>query len=105
MFELYGFLAPDGWMKSTWEALSGTSLTITGENQCDHDTHLMVVFVHLPNMDRTALLTLKKCRLFLGVTTLSNICTADGAVIDIDAWSGTTPGALKLRDILAITTG
>ena len=107
-FELYGFLAPDGWMKSTWEALLDTSLTIKGENlatrpQREHDTHLMDVFVHLPTMDRSTLLTLQKCRLFLGVSTLSEICTADGAFINIEAWTGTTPAALKPRDIPALT--
>jgi hypothetical protein len=31
-FQEYGNLAPDGWMKNTWEALSKTALTLKGPN-------------------------------------------------------------------------
>ena len=45
-FEMYGHLAPDGWMKSTWEALSDTRLTLKGpditvKTKRQNDMHLM----------------------------------------------------------------
>ena len=93
-FELYGHLAPKGWMKSTWKALSTTNLvmrgpTIATPTKRRSDTHLMDAFVHLPNITEEQLHVLQKCRLFLGAaTTLSDLCTANGSFIDLDVWEG-----------------
>ncbi len=49
-YDCYAPLAPDGWIKRTWEALSQTPLTLSGPDitqpkQREHDQHLMDVFV------------------------------------------------------------
>ena len=49
-FEAYGHLAPQGWVKHTWEALSSTPLVLWGPSlaiphQRQWDIHLMDAFV------------------------------------------------------------
>lgn len=91
-FEQYGSLAPNGWMKHTWESLSQTSLVIKGPplafpRRRQRDMFLMDAFVDM-NYDHDTLATLNECRLFLHATTLADICTADGKGVDTRAWLG-----------------
>jgi hypothetical protein len=49
-FQEYGCLAPDGWIKHTWEALSLTQLTLKGPNlglpnERERDIPLMDAFI------------------------------------------------------------
>ena len=91
-FPLYGPLAPEGWVKSTWEALSQTPLTLTGPplaqpklRQGDH--HLMDVFLSMnPNDDE--LQTLQDCSLYLRVFSLAEISNAAGTALSREAWEG-----------------
>ena len=91
-FSEWGFLAPDGWMKRTWEDLWDSSLSLKGPSFCDEaqrlqDVFLMEAFLE-QNPEKEEALLLKDCRLFLGVTTLSQISTACGSRITTEAWTG-----------------
>ena len=103
----YGALAPTGWTKATWEALSDTQLTLRGPSVAvptkrQHNTHIMDAAIQfpLPSGDITVI---QRCRLFLGVTTLSDICTAHGSRIDNDVWRGRPSRSRTTASILAIT--
>ena len=92
-YPTYGSLAPKGWMKSTWEALHDTPLTIQGPDitvptQRTFDTHLMDIFIA---NDCDDIDTLNQCRLFEGATTVADLVTACGNHIEPNAWHGLTP--------------
>jgi len=92
-FVQYGCIAPKGWMKHTWEAISETPLTLKGEHitvpsQRQHDHHLTDAFVH-HGYTGDDLVALNDCRLYLtGTTTLADICTIEGLHITEAAWTG-----------------
>jgi hypothetical protein len=91
-FEEYGPLAPEGWMKHTWEGLSHTTLMLKGPNlslpdEREGDVALMDAFV-AQGYDRAMLTCLNDCRLFLGASHLSHLSTACGARIDNRCWQG-----------------
>jgi hypothetical protein len=91
-FEQYGFLAPFGWIKHTWEALSQTPLILKGPNivfprQRKYDCYIMDAFVD-QGYDEDAMAKLNECRLFLHATTLAVVCNADGKSFDMFAWEG-----------------
>jgi hypothetical protein len=91
-FEPYGFLAPFGWIKHTWEALSQTSLTLKGPStafpkQRKYDCYIMDAFVD-KGYDEDTMAKLNECRLFLHATTLADMCNADGKSFDMIAWEG-----------------
>jgi hypothetical protein len=91
-FQEYGCLAPEGWMKHTWEALSLTQLTLRGPNlglpnERLHDVSLMDAFV-AQGFGEQCLITLNECRLYLGASHLSHISTACGSRIDQRCWHG-----------------
>ena len=92
-FTMYGHLAPDGWIKNTWEALSGTTLTLKGPSialpiQRERDFHLMDAFIQHPAIPSTNIPILQKCRLYVRATRMSDICTAGGQQIQERAWNG-----------------
>ncbi len=92
-FEEYGFLAPDGWMKETWRALSETSLSLRGPLKLflslrQHDQHLMDIFI-AQGYSEDLLLVLQNCRLYLRVTRLSEITSADGTRLEAAPFLGT----------------
>ena len=85
-------LALPGWVKHTWEALSGTPLVLWGPSlaiphQGQHDIHLMDAFVD-QNFSTPILLRLNECSLFLHATTLADITMADGTTLNANAWHG-----------------
>jgi hypothetical protein len=91
-FEEYRSLAPDGWMKHTWESLSHTQLTLKGPNlglpgERTADAALMDAFV-AQGYDAATLTTLNECHFFLGVSHLSHISTACGSRLDKRCWEG-----------------
>jgi hypothetical protein len=91
-FSPYGFLVPDCWIKHTWASLKDTSLTLCGPNlvipiKRKNDVHLMDAFID-QGWSQKVLLALKKCRLYLQATTLADICTADGTLVDSECWHG-----------------
>ena len=91
-FPAYGFLAPVGWMKHTWESMSSSTLVLKGPaisipRRRQRDVYLMDAFVDTIS-DQTTLKQINECRLFLHATTLSDISTADGTSIDPCAWFG-----------------
>ena len=64
-FPIYGRLAPDGWMKNTWEALAETNFTLRGpditvKQKREHNVHLMDAFIDQEFTTKT-LTTLQKC--------------------------------------------
>lgn len=92
-FPQYGMLAPSGWIANTWESLQETPLSIKGQDitisaRRERDVWLMDAFIAL-NVTEDDLLLLNDCRLYLQATTLSDICSANGQVIDDEAWLGT----------------
>ncbi|MGL5935588.1 MAG: hypothetical protein ACRCZI_08185, partial [Cetobacterium sp.] len=91
-FEEYCSLAPEGWMKNTWEALSKTPLSLRGPNiglpnEREHDVSLMDAFV-AQQLDAKTLEKLNECRLYLGASHLSHISMACGKRIDPRCWKG-----------------
>ena len=91
-FDMYGHLAPEGWIKNTWKALSETGITLKGPNLAVptkrvRDVHLMDAFVD-QGFDEKKLATLQKCRMFYGADTLADISTACGSRIDQTVWEG-----------------
>ena len=91
-FELYGPLAPDGWIKFTWEALWDTPLSMKGPTIAtptlrQHDVHLTDAFIEQGFEDHE-LIQLQDCRLYLKATTLAHITTACGSRIEDRAWQG-----------------
>ena len=92
-FQMYGDLAPTGWIKNTWQALSTTNMTLQGPNiaplaQRERDPFLMDAFIQELMPSPELLNTLQKCRLFLRAYRLSDICLACGSRIDDVAWMG-----------------
>ncbi|MGL5936607.1 MAG: hypothetical protein ACRCZI_13415, partial [Cetobacterium sp.] len=91
-FEEYGSLAPDGWMKNTWQALSQTTLSFKGPqfgllDEREDDRALMDAFV-AQGYDTKTLTTLNECRFWLAASHLSHISTANGLEIDTRCWEG-----------------
>lgn len=91
-FNKYGCLAPDGWMKTTWEAMDETPLELRGPDLAfptlrTNDRHIMEVFADMED-DDLILQSLNECRLFLGVTTVAEIATADGLRLEQEIWHG-----------------
>ena len=91
-YEMYGMLAPEGWIKHTWEAMSQSPLQLKGPHlsvpaKRFHDIHLMDAFVNF-GYDPGSLCLLNESRLYLQAVTLADICTADGLQIDMDIWRG-----------------
>ncbi|MCA1807667.1 MAG: hypothetical protein LC687_07460, partial [Actinobacteria bacterium] len=92
-FTTYGKLAPNGWIKQTWEALDNTPLTLKGVDITqkplrDNDKYLMDIFVNSQKYTDDEIAILQDCRLSVEVTLLSQCCTADGKEIDDDIWNG-----------------
>ena len=89
-FPAYGCLAPQGWIKHTWESMALSPLVLWGPSlalprQRQHDVYLMDAFVDCFS-DHNMLKKLNECRLFLHATTLSDISTTNGSSIDPCAW-------------------
>ena len=101
-YNIYGHLAPRGWMEFTWKALSETPLTLRGpditvqpERQDDH--YLMDSFVAM-NFSPDQLSSLNDCRMYLQATLLSHICSADGTMIDPYCWHGRSHHARRVSN-------
>ncbi len=91
-FDQYGHLAPAGWVASTWEHLSSSTLSLKGRDLslprlCNQDKHLMDVFI-AKYTDTAKTTRLNNCRLYLGVTRLSEITMACGKRIDPSVIAG-----------------
>ena len=99
-FEMYGHLAPDGWIKHTWRGLSESGLRLKGQNLAvlakrTNDVHLMDAFVD-QGFDEDRLSTLQRCRMWCGADTLADVSTACGHRIDQAVWEG-KPMASRTR--------
>ena len=94
-FEWYGCLAPEGWMKHTWKCVDATPAVTKGPDitlppRRRHETFLSDAFAEMGYTEDDKVV-LRDCRLRMGVTMLSDICTADGAYITKRAWVGKLP--------------
>jgi hypothetical protein len=92
-FELFGHLAPAGWMKQTWEALSATNLSFRGPRLAcplawPQDKFLMDVFLDTPSIPEAHLPILQEVRLHLRTDLLSDIVDASGSRITHASWIG-----------------
>ncbi len=82
----YKPLAPLGWLTSVWELSSKCGLTLIIDNhwlpsiQRNHDFLLMEGFLREPN-NKSTIIILNRCRLYLQVLTMSDITSADGRYI------------------------
>ena len=83
------------WLTNTWEFLSsinGVILYTTDQTlkpQCQHDTFLMEEFRQIHGIGSAELKRLNQCRLYLQVTLLSEIASADGKTITANYVGGT----------------
>ena len=92
-FPQYGILAPDGWMKNTWQSLWSTNLSLKGPSlalptQRTRDVHLMDAFIQSAEIQPADIPVLQKCRLHVRATRLSDITTAEGGHLNQACWEG-----------------
>lgn len=85
-------LASDSWMKRVWRESDGLGIYVSFDSPAltlfrDGDSLLMDMFIDL-EVDQHTLLWLNWCRLYLHVTTISDITTADGLYLRRNAWEG-----------------
>jgi len=86
---IYSYVTPT-WVSQTWEACQPYQIQVIGANM-DYDlprkanVELMRLFIH-SGFRNTELKTLNKCRMFLQVTFLSNICEASGMKLEHHKW-------------------
>lgn len=88
-FMKYGFLLGDSWMKSTWEFVDKYDIHIKGKYsrpklQRENDKVLMEMVVEDDRrlFTKQEIITINKCRCFLQVVFLSDICDSSGRVIE-----------------------
>jgi hypothetical protein len=91
-FSTFGVLACKSWMKHTWFFLSDNKVSVhidvpEFELRRENDSLLIPLFVSL-GYSGEKLVKLNKCRIFLQVVTLSDICCGDGQVLNHNAWHG-----------------
>ena len=85
-------LTSETWLKRVWKELDPLSIHVETNGpalqfRCDGDQLLMDVFI-AAEVDQVTLKWLNWCRLFLHVTTISDIASADGKHINEDSWNG-----------------
>ncbi len=79
------------WVTSTWQWCCQAQIQIRGEQPeilipQVWDTELMRIFINA-GYHKTDLVTLNKCRIYLGVMFLLEICTASGSVLEQHLWT------------------
>jgi hypothetical protein len=87
----------DNWLASVRNFLSFIDGTLHVDKVCagmpqsarSNDSNLMDSINRLPKLTKPDSLSFNRCRLFMGVTHLSEIATASGTAIARDAWEGT----------------
>jgi hypothetical protein len=85
-YDTYKWLVDDCWLTSIWAFLSTIQFQLAIKRayipspQRDQDVALMDLFVS-QKYDRKRLMALNRCRVFLRVLFLSDICSADGTTI------------------------
>ena len=85
------------WITTTWEFLSKTQLQLripniwTPSPQRQNDSFLMTHASETYNKGTATLKKINRCRLFLKVTTLSDITDATGRYIESNIWKGQRP--------------
>ena len=83
-------------LTQTWEFLDSINCTVHHEPdrwlhpQCKGDRFIMEELSHVPGIKPINLVHAQRCRLYLGVTTLADICSSDGKTICAWAQTGTT---------------
>ena len=85
-------LTSDTWLKRVWHGLDSLSIHVemdvpTLELQREHDQLLMDLFIDVL-ADQLSLKWLNWCRIYLHAVTLSDIVSADGSTVTLDAWNG-----------------
>jgi len=92
-YSKYHWLATDTWIKHAWLFLWEHDMSVEEEGphlQCSRegDCFLIPTF-HAAGFRGKQLQQLNRCRLFLQVTTLADICIGSGRSIAASAWNGT----------------
>jgi hypothetical protein len=83
------------WMPTLWDFLSSIDSEIELDNPClypiqrEHDFHIMDCVLESGKFKPREVRMLNYCRLFLGVTTISDVATADGKDVDRTMFLGT----------------
>jgi hypothetical protein len=91
-YSIFGPLACKTWMKHTWEFLCDSKVALHIDVpefplRRENDSLLIPLFVSLGYRGEK-LVKLNKCRMFLQVVTLSDICCGDGHSISHNSWHG-----------------
>jgi hypothetical protein len=91
-FKSFGHLATTSWIKSLWQFLSDTAISLHGQGPTlplrrDNDLYLIQSFYDA-GFRGASLQALNRCRLYLQATTLSDIATGSGCSIMHWAWVG-----------------
>ena len=87
----YGPLAPRGWMAFTWKELAATSLSLRGplataKPNRQGETTISETWV-ARGLEVSLRMQLNEVRLHLGLTYVSELCTAAGTHVHIDVWN------------------
>ena len=89
-YQKWSHLLTNCWTKSLWKFVNEYDISIQGEYDkpikvCERDEGIMDILVNeltAQNTTESEILTLNRCRLYLQVVTLSDICCSDGLSID-----------------------
>jgi len=96
-WKTYGRYVTNTWLTHTWEFLSSIGIQIriptvwTPKRQREKDTFLMEHANDFYPKGAATLQKITRCRLYLKVTTLSDIADATGKYIEEHAWRGNRP--------------
>ena len=83
----------DSYAQNTWEFMSKHNITLDVEIDSipllrDGDSCIMRGFIDNPNIPRSSLAQLNRCRIYLKVFTVSDISSGDGTRIRDEVWHG-----------------
>jgi hypothetical protein len=95
----WGKLATASWVAHTWNFLSQHGFTLRSDlpqltTRRQKDKFLMAMFQEA-GFRQSEMQALNRCRIYLQVSTLSDICTADSRKITEEAWNGLSKGGSK----------
>ena len=84
-FDLYGYLLTDSWIKGVWQEVFHTSIHVIEQTESlkpkqDNDILLIEQFTSI-GYSKGKMTLLNQCRVYLQVTTLSDLTSGDGCYL------------------------
>jgi hypothetical protein len=99
-YDTFGSLTCSSWIQHTWQFLHSFGIKLDihvpeFELAREHDQLIIPTFVQ-QGFDGVELVQLNRCRVFLQVVTLSDICTGDGSRFTRSCWNGQRDSTRKI---------